>query len=255
VFGLAVCATLLCANVVSAANAGARFMAFRQGNMHYAEISVNVEGGTSVKMLKDGDTEWSTFDRWDDEFDIDSDMFDNLTDLNNEIAGSYTMEIIHSGGTSQYSFDIQAMQSTWFPANPVLALVPDQIPQQHEFSWTWEGTADAKYVEYSLWTLTEEVDFEQEYLFSDPGFDDKSLLANFGTSVGMADFFVLYTNATDSVIANWTRQLGPDVFNGLSPTEYIASEAMGKFEVVPEPATMGLLALGGLAMLRRRRAA
>lgn len=252
-FGLVVFVAIL--SVASAANAELKVTAFRQGDLHYAEISMNIEGGTNVRMIKDGDAEWTTFDRWDDEFDIESDEFGSLAGLNNEIVGAYTIEITHSGGISEYAFTVQTVQSEWFPQNPVLSLVPDQIPQQYEFSWTWDGTAEGKCVEYSLWSPTGTVDFEQEYGPGDPGFNEKSLVADFGEYVGTGEFFSMYGNTTDSLVTNWALQSGPDVFGGLNPTQYIISEAMAEFEVVPEPTTMSLLALGALAMLRRRLAA
>lgn len=255
--GRAVCAAAAVALIlVSAAHADEiEFCVMRQGSTYYAEIMATVEGGTSVQMQKSGDAEWTEFEKWDDEFEIESDTYATLADLNSETVGSYTLQVVHSGGTSEYAFDIQSVEDAWFTTNPVLDPVPDEIPQQYEFSWTWDGTAELKYVEYTGWSPEEYVDFEQEYESGDPGFDDKSLLADFGTLVGSGDFFIVYGDESNDLVTDWTLQSGSGVFGGVGPAQYIASEDVAEFLVVPEPATMGLLVLGGLALMRRRRTA
>jgi len=252
--GRVVCAAVVALIVVSAAHAGEiDFVVFRQGATYYAEITATVEDGTSVRMQKEGDDEWTDFEQWGDEFNIMSNMYATSAELNNEIAGSYTMEAVHSGVTSQYTFDIQSVQEGWFPTNPVLDAVPDEIAQQHEFSWIWNGTADVKYVDYTGETSEEYVEFEQQYESGTLGFDDKSLAADFGTFVGPGDFLVLYGDESDDVVTGWTLESGSEVFGGLGPMQYITSEDKAEFVVVPEPATLGLLTLGGLVLIRRRR--
>jgi hypothetical protein len=75
--------------------------------------------------------------------------------------------------------------------------------------------------------------------------DGDTYTAEVSDSVGM-----LYTSTTTSSAYNGTIE-GPSVArwdNGTGDSQYLIDNY-----VVPEPATMSLLAIGGLAMLRRRR--
>ena len=234
----------------------AMFLPVNGSGGYYMEISVDVAGGTSVRMQRDAEG-WSNFDGPFDgqEFDYESPEYGTLSAMNTAMSGNYTMEIVHGGGTSVYTYTLNPTQSGWFPDRPVLADPGDTIAQQTQMTWTWTPTADQKNVEYDGWAGTEpDFEFFEWYDSGAPGFSDLFHNVDYGTFTGQGDFWIVYNKGitTTDLISAWTLDSGTDVINGNVDATAL-SEDFAEYDVVPEPASLSLLAVGAVALLRRKR--
>lgn len=216
---------------------------------YFAEINGELQGVTDVRMQNRTTGDWIIFDVGDSEFDVESDEFDNLASLLADVGGTYSMQITHPAGVSVYTLYIGAALENMFPAMPDMT-VPANIPQQYTFQWDWTGPADVKGIDY--WCGDGGPEFWQLYYAADPEFAATSLNVDFGEFTGHGDFEIIYANLAGSDILSLTHSSGDELF-GSNQLAYMASVDGADFNVVPEPATVSLLTLGGLALLRRRR--
>lgn len=253
--GLAVClCAALVAGVQAANEMGMGVIADSEG--FRGEVWGEVAGITDARMQKEGSADWIVFDvLWGTDFMGESDVYPSLEAFNGDIAGDYILQITHSGGVSTYEFTITPALAEWFPPIPVLSPVPPVIPQQYLFEWTWSGLADAKIIEYYCWDGGYEFDNEGFWWAGDPGFDDLSYLADFDGHCGEGLFVLEYGNLADGLVTNWRHTGGQDIFGGSEAFSYVTAEDRAEFEVVPEPSSLGLVALGGLWVWWRRRTA
>lgn len=234
----------------------ALFMPVNGSTGYYTEISIDVAGATSVRMQRDSEG-WLDFGGPFDgnEFDYETPEYGTLSAMNTATSGNYTMEIVHGSGTSVYTYTLLDPQSGWFSDRPVLADPGDPIAQQTQMTWTWASTADQKEVEYSGWNGTgPDFAFSESWNSGAPGFSDLSYDVDYGTFTGDGDFYIVYQNSitpTD-LVSGWSLDSGDDVINGNIVTA-VLSEAYAEYSVVPEPATLSLLAVGAVSLLRRKR--
>ena len=239
----------------------------------FADIEVYVPGATQVRMF-DG-TDWTDFqdgggggDFW-----IDTDDFATMTALLGEISGSYTLEITVDGNASTYDFTLGGSAAT------IGAAMPSSIPEitglgwagnTATLSWDWPG-GDANTVdELDVWADTM-TGGTWQYVYdkaSDdppPNYIPKTTLQVddivFPAAPGSYDeieFAVEYANITDvdgangQVVSGWTLTGGDELF-GAPDGEVIELLVSSDTLTIPEPATLGLLGLGALALVRKKR--
>ncbi len=223
------------------------------------EIFGEIPDATAIEILFDGGGS-QTFDFWGGEFWLEANEHTTLGALNAEIGGNHTLRITHSGGVTDYDFTMGTITDGMFPALPVLAPVPANIPQNYNFQWAWSGSASEMYAEA-------EIDgsfYEEEESFSG-GFTvglSTDWTPDFAPHTGFGEFYVGYAKVGDVkagnglAVSGWSKTGGgTDIFAGVNDMvlDFADSGDLVFFNVVPEPATMSMLALGGLAMLRRRR--
>ena len=249
-----VCLLAVCALIAPAVYAGQiEFTVQQQGDEFIASFNGQVAGLAGAYMLRDGSVEWMEFETWDDGFGLDSDSFESLDELSAEIAGNYTLQINHADQISQYSFTIGAIQDSQMPACPIIGELPDELPQQYTFTWDWSGTADAKVIEFEGGEDEDYVQFEMFYSADIPGFTDVFYHADFQGFIGDAEAAIFYGNEVDNLIPNFSLRDGDVDVLGDGLTQYVVAFDSASFTVVPEPMTLGLIALGSLALIRRRK--
>ena len=240
---------------------------------YYAEICVWVDGITNVRMWDGSD--WVDFDSdGSDEFWVETDNFTNLSSLIADIKGAgKKLEITHSTGVSVYSFTIKGGTAAEF--NAIEAKMPTPTPiitsivpiglQEQRLSWTWDGgnTADvtclcagAEVKVNGMWA-----DVCDKCSDDDPAeidITDLSVDIDFSGHPGPyeeIEYWAGYGNLNDvsggtgTLISGWTLDSGDELF-GNDVIEVLVTE---DFVVVPEPMTLSLLTIGGLATLIRRK--
>lgn len=184
-----------------------------QDGLYYGKISGEVAGAMQVRLQREGSTEFDVFEQAGDEFWLYSPRVNDLDVLNTAIAGGYTIEIDHPGGTSVYTFNVQPAQASWIPNEPSLQPVPPAIPPQYTFAWAWSGTADAKIVELQGWNPGGQRAVDESLFFSNgqPGFDTLNYDADFGDFRGSGSFKnhlrQLDDEPSDRLVAGFGRRL------------------------------------------------
>ncbi|MDX9979951.1 MAG: hypothetical protein RBU25_07860 [Lentisphaeria bacterium] len=203
---------------------------FRQQNpaRHYAELCVELPGATQVRMQKTGTSEWTSFEEDNGEFELQTEDAATLAELNAIIGGDWTLEIIHAEGTSTYTFAARAAVEDDFPPIPVLDAVPPTISGTHEFSWTWDGTADRKFFEAELYGVH---DYDSiTWTAGDPDFPDTSYLMNFAGQGGNGDVMIVYERVLTDLATNWQLASGQDVLPA-PPEQFAAAEDFALVQV------------------------
>ena len=145
-----------------------------------------------------------------------------------------------------------------FPSVPVLNGVAGTIPQQYMFNWTWSGDADGMYISGGISEVVEYLDDSFEgSLNLETTF---SYDLDFAPYCGHGNFDVGYGYVFDGFSENcpigyMELTSGDNIFDPASDEllGYIASEGTVGYTVVPEPTSMVLMTLGGLALIGRKR--
>ncbi len=242
---------------------------------YYAEACVWVSGATRVRM-NDGDGWWDLNGDGSGKFWGETDDFSSLSSLVTDIEGAgQQLEITHSGGVSVYSFTIKGGTAAEFDAieaempahTPIITVVPADIPPSEStvaLSWTWDGNTDSVTdmcagAEVRVGGMWEDV--------CDKCSDDdpvQILITDTETDIDFTghpgpyeeiEYWMGYGNLYNvsggigTAISGWTLDSGDELFGSDVIELFVAED----FVVVPEPMTLSLLAIGGLATLIRRK--
>ncbi len=250
-------------------------------NTYYAEICMWTDSATGVRMY-DG-TDWTDLENdGPGNFFTETDDFTSLSGLIDHIKGAgQKLEITHSGSVSIYSFTIKGDTTEEFDAiaaeipshTPIITVVPDGIPPSEStvaLSWTWEGnTGD----DVTCMCVGAEARVGGNWLdvYDECSDDDPAqiLITDTETDIDFSghpgpyeevEYWVGYGNLNDvsggvgTIISGWTLDSGDDLFgDDLFDDEVLEVFVAEDFVVVPEPMTLSLLAIGGLATLIRRK--
>jgi len=238
-----------------------------------AEIDVWSPGATAVAMSSNGGVSWDLFNNdgggW---FWLDTDDYPTLGGLVGDIAGPKLLEITHNGANSPttYGFNVsndEAAINDRFPA-PLPQITSINLPANPAtMSWNWAGDpnlvdglgVDVCGIIAGNWVdiydknsgddppdyIPKTIHEVNDILFPQPpgNYDELEFL------VGYANGAYIGPGIDGVAISGWTHLGGDELFGGPEDVdELFVSE-----HDIPEPASMTLLALGGLALLRRRR--
>ena len=264
-----VCGAVVRVSLVSAAPADG-FVEFivsreQEDDRYRAGIFVEITGATGVELLPQGGGVLPFEVPYDEPeaFWLQRSDFATLAALNANIAGTHTLRVTHPGGISEYQYTREVVTEGIFPKVPVLDAVPAIIGQMHNFTWTWAGTAgeaDEMYATARIYDRLAKGDNDEG------GFVigvTTNWTPDFRPETGNGQFVIDYSFVgavelgTGITISGWQLLSGDELLDapGDEIDDCVDSQDTAYFTVVPEPATMGLLALGVLTLLGRRRRA
>ena len=234
------------------------------GFIYGSEVFVEMPSATNVQWWTG--SSWQDFDTdpGSDHFWMDDD-YASLVELNNAIVGSAKMRVHTSAGYATYAFTLGTVTESMFPVVPTITPTPfpSSVPQRYTFTWTWGGnTGDVDELVVEAW-----VDpggppawYEAEYTEGQIALNATQWTPGIAET-GQASFFVGYSARQDAMLTGWAYIGGESttgaVFDFAGDDERLVYAGAGDerdgFNVVPEPTTLSLLALSGLAVVTRRR--
>ena len=229
-------------------------------DLYAAQTFVEMPGATAVDLLPQGGGTVAFTAYGGGNFGWASSDHATLAGLNTEIGGTHTLRIMHGGGVSNYQYAMGQITDGMFPNLPTLDAVPANIAQDYNFQWTWAGTADGMWADaqiFGKFYKEEESDGGSFFVGT-----TTSWIPDSAPETGAGEFLIAYEFEGDVeagsgiVVSGWTLLSGPDIFGaaGDEILDFAESEDIAVFTVVPEPATLSLLALGAcLALLRKRK--
>ena len=256
----------VCLGLAGAAQAGELSFEITQSPMGYrAGINVIQDGVTGVQISPSGAGAWESFDGEDNDFFINSDWYDTLSDLGDEFNGSFDLLISRGTDQSLYTFNLAVpSESAFAPLPQLTAPLTSPVGQSVNFTWTWSPAGAY------TWDMLAGIfvdAWQEDSDFSDSSFaflggsmskTDTSWHVNFA-GTGESEMKVGYVTMVDGVVTDLTFVAGSSDFQAFDFTSgddfyqvTIAGDGT-QFEVVPEPASLALLAAGGVWLLSRRR--
>jgi len=195
--------------------------------------------------------------------------FGTFGDFETETVGNWQLVISLAGGSAVYDFAVNAFAAPFedgsFPPAPTM-IYPTEgqagMPQTPTFLWDNGGLHDGPME--SLFVSVQNIANPAIGAFDNSwggiSLNDESWLSPIALPAGEATFLVQY-----EMNLNEDQNVDDPIYNqalsGIADPGIVWDESSGdlfsrdlvQFTVVPEPATICLLALGGLAMLRNRR--
>ena len=244
---LLLCGIVLLVAVAAQAENYVEFIVYRQdqdnngtADLYLAEIFVGVSGATAVDLLFQGGGTVS-FTDWGDEFELEAGDYATLAGLNAALNGTNTLRVTHAGGVSDYQYTMGQVTEGMFPNIPTLAAVPGNIQQDHNFQWTWAGTADEMFADAEifgkLWKGQESLG--GSFVVG----TTTSWTPDFSPETGAGEFLVSYENKGDvlagngSAISGWTLLSGSELFGGGDDEvlDFVGSVDEVEFTVVGYP--------------------
>ena len=240
------------------------------GQRYDAEICLGVDGvsgaGKVQGQLNGGS--WFPFDHRDlaggnTEYYLETPDDLTLAELNSEIYASCKLKVTTASGDCVYNFSINAVTADMFAPIPVITDPNDgaTVAKNVNFTWTWSGnTSDVD----ELWA-------EVEPLSGGPSWDENNScdgtmnLSDTSwqpglTNTGQASFCLGYDidDPMDGsiLLSAITFDAGSSTrsdFGWDDQEAYLSSEDEIDMAVVPEPATLAVLGIGTLTLIRRRK--
>ncbi|MBN1941825.1 MAG: PEP-CTERM sorting domain-containing protein [Phycisphaerae bacterium] len=162
-------------------------------------------------------------------------------------SGNYDLVIQYTGGgLSEYSFVVESIQADDLPEVATILTPTEGESVVGTYTMTWSHNTRAGEVVEAYF---EKEGYKQILYGEDTPWEDYSWTLE-GIPAGDGEFEVKYENdITATQISDWQLISGSDVITN------IRAEACSEVSVsiTPEPATLGLLVVGGLALFRRKR--
>lgn len=213
---------------------------------------MNSEWGGPEEMNNDSSGEYY--------LDSDEDMaFEDLT-----INGTWYIDVVTSDGTgmydSIYSWTISGVTPDTWNAIPSITSPEDMDVTTNlrpTFTWTVDSINDGARLFVKITQDGEDDTFKyQEEL--DPN-TQLEWMPDFDLSPGTLDFTVFYAIplslqvSYDAEASAYQGTPGGDIVAWADAEAYFVAADSVEIEIVPEPATISLLGLGALAIIRRKR--
>ncbi len=185
--------------------------------------------------------------------------YGSLVDLNAAIAGDWHVDIVTGKGAHGWGdCTLNALPDSDFLPVPTITSPTDGADDGPGVMMQWNHNgAEADALE--MFAELEDADgtwqeMQREVYFGDPKPWPTSWMPDFVPAAGPAEAIVAYGRDPSDLLAGDPTAGGDDLNWDTDPVlGFVASVDVVDFNVVPEPATVALLAVGSLAALRRTR--
>lgn len=190
---------------------------------YFGRITITADDLTSARLYHSGAGQWMSFVQYGSSFDVESPHFASLSELNSEMASGYLLELTRDTLVTTYSLTINPAQGNWLPNFPQLVSVPERITSPYQFSWSWSGLADAKFLYYDYGSDSNYFESETLTFAGNPGFSDLTHTVDFGEYVGgPGRFRIGYANQALGLVSNWQLLSGEELFTQANSITYYA---------------------------------
>ena len=252
-------AFLLAASPLDAATievVGMKYYSETESEYRYeGEICVEDLTADAVSAMSPGSSTWEPLtEESPDDWFLESSAEMTLAELQTGMAGSWTLRVNTGTDVYDYAFDLAAVQESDFLAMPEVTSPSSGADVDVDYTFTWENN-DAHLTADGYVATVEHGAAESRAGWMADG--SMSSLPQTAESWSVHDMFTgaasfdvgygVYLN----LISNTVEPTGaPDITDWRSVA--VSGDEV-EFNIVPEPVTLSLLALGGAALLRRAR--
>ncbi len=234
-------------------------------------VDVGIEGlsdsSLSLAGVNIGNSNWGGYEEMDfdgEEYYVESDSDQSFEDLG--INGTWYIDVVTNDGVntyhSVYTWTISGItEDTWNAIPDITSHENGDTETNLRPTFTW--TVDSVKQDAILLINTQQFNEDGDWLYeNEEQLDPNTLLAwtpGFDLSCGSLEFMVGYVMAPGMVVSYDETESGllgtpgGDIVAWASTEEYFVAGDSIEIEIVPEPATISMLGLGALAIIRSRR--